>query len=78
MDIVIIITLICAFVGLVVQNVVKVDSIRWLTVCVGTVAMIMVLESGWESVAAVTGLSVSAAITVIYSLHGLLYGGTND
>ena len=78
MDMVIISVLISSYVGLLAQYKIKVDAVRWLTVCLGLVGMVMVLESGWTSVGAVTGLSISAGIPVVYSLIGILYSGGDD
>lgn len=74
MDAVIIMALICSYVGLLAQSKISGDGLRWLTVCLGIVALLMVLESGWDSVPAVTGLSISAGITVLYSLAGIILG----
>lgn len=78
MDALVIMALICSYVGLMAQYRIKGDGLRWLTVCIGVVALLMVLESGWDSVPAVTGLSISAGITVLYSLLGILFGGDNE
>lgn len=78
MDMIIISVLICSYVGLLAQHRIKTDSIRWLTACLGLVGLIMVLESDWTSIPAVTGLSVSEGIVVLYSLIGVLFGGDND
>lgn len=75
MDALIITVLICSYVGLLAQYKIKNDAIRWLTSCLGLVGLVMVIESGWNSTAAVTGLAISAGICVLYSLTGVIFGG---